>query len=150
MLAKDTATVRPVLIFIHEGGFQNGVRKPGMAQTICKQFARKGFVTVSISYRLGIDKTKSDTAYAEALYRAQQDGRTAIRFLKAHATNWSLDTNQFFLSGTSAGAKTCLAIAYMQADEVPAEIDHVKAAFSGGWLAQMVGVGGTLCCFALW
>ena len=60
MPSNDTATKRPVLIFFHGGGFQNGNRKLGIGQTICKQFASRGYVTVSVSYRLGIDKAKTD------------------------------------------------------------------------------------------
>lgn len=126
MPANDTLRERPVLIFFHGGGFQNGNRKLPMGQNICKQFASRGYVTVSVSYRLGIDKTKSDADYADALYRAQQDGRTAIRFLKAHAGKWGMDTAQFFITGTSAGAKTCLAIAYMDRSEIPAGVDLAK------------------------
>lgn len=126
MPSNDTLKKRPVLLFFHGGGFQNGNRKQAMAQNITKLFASKGYVTVSVSYRLGIEKTKSDKDYAEALYRAQQDGRTAIRFLKANADKWGLDTAQFFLTGTSAGAKTCLAIAYMDNHEIPGEVDVQK------------------------
>lgn len=126
MPANDSMKKRPVLLFFHGGGFQNGNRKQAMAQNITKLFAAKGYVTVSVSYRLGIEKTKTDKDYAEAMYRAQQDGRTAIRFLKANADKWGLDTSQFFITGTSAGAKTCLAIAYMDKNEIPGDVDTQK------------------------
>jgi lysophospholipase L1-like esterase/pimeloyl-ACP methyl ester carboxylesterase len=119
----DTMGSRPVVIFVHGGGFQNGNRKLALAQQFCLGFAKKGYVTASISYRLGIDSAKSEKEYAEAMYRAQQDVRTAIRFLKSNAQHWGIDTQQVFLSGTSAGAMTALAVAYMDADEVPALVD---------------------------
>ena len=122
----DSVKNRPVLIFIHGGGFVNGSRKTAVAQNVCKLFASKGYVTASISYRLGIESTKTKNDYAEAMYRAQQDGRTAIRFLKANAFAWGLDTTQFFLAGSSAGAMTSLAIAYMDNSEIPKEIDQLQ------------------------
>ncbi|MFM7769179.1 MAG: alpha/beta hydrolase, partial [Bacteroidota bacterium] len=98
----DSISKRPVLVFMHGGGVVNGSRKTSVAQQVCKLFASKGYVTASISYRLGIEVGKSKNDYAEALYRAQQDGRSAIRFLKANAEEWGLDTSQFFIAGSSA------------------------------------------------
>jgi acetyl esterase/lipase/lysophospholipase L1-like esterase len=123
MPAGDTMRKRPVVVFVHGGGFQNGNRKLALAQRFCLGFAQKGYVAVSISYRLGIEDDKTDKAYAEAMYRAQQDARTAIRFLKHNASKWHLDTAQIFISGTSAGAMTSLAMAYMDAHEVPSMVD---------------------------
>lgn len=119
----DTMRKRPVVVFVHGGGFQNGHRKIPLGQRFCLGFAQKGYVAVSISYRLGIDGDKTDKAYAEAMYRAQQDGRTAIRFLKSNANTWNIDTAQIFITGTSAGAMTSLAIAYMDEYEVPGTVD---------------------------
>lgn len=123
MPAGDTMKKRPVVVFIHGGGFQNGNRKIPLGQRFCLGFAQKGYVAVSISYRLGIDDSKTDKAYAEAMYRAQQDGRTAIRFLKSNAEKWNIDTEQIFVTGTSAGAMTSLALAYMDSHEVPEMVD---------------------------
>lgn len=121
--SRDTIKKRPVVVFIHGGGFQNGSRKLALGQRFCLGFARKGYVAVSISYRLGIEAGNSGKGYAEAMYRAQQDGRTAVRYLKANASRWGIDTGQVFITGTSAGAMTSLAVAYMDADEVPAVVD---------------------------
>lgn len=145
--ANDTLVKRPVLVYVHGGGFVNGNRKVPMAQNISRSFASKGYVVASISYRLGVEKTRTDKDYAEAMYRAQQDGRTAIRFLKANALKWGLDTSQFFLAGTSAGAMTCLSIAYMNENEVPKEIDQQKWGpiyGSKDYLEQSTSVKGVL------
>ena len=120
----DTMKHRPLLIFIHGGGFQNGNRKITLGRRICTGFAQKGYVTASISYRLGIGEGKSPREYAEAMYRAQQDGRAAVRFFRKHAEEYGIDTAQIFISGTSAGSMTCLAMAYMDEHEAPAAIDR--------------------------
>lgn len=124
--AGDTLKKRPLLIFIHGGGFANGNRKLALGRSICETFARKGFVTASISYRLGIADPKSNNDYFEALYRAQQDGRGAVRYLRSRASEFGIDTSQIFVTGTSAGSMTSLALAYMDEHEVPAGIDRKK------------------------
>lgn len=125
-ILADTLKHRPVLLFIHGGGFQNNSKTGGFSNMLCTAFAKRGYVTVSIDYRLGIEGNKSNDDYAAAVYRAQQDGKAAIRFLRKHALEYHIDTSQIFITGSSAGAKTCLAIAYMDEDEIPSSIDKSK------------------------
>ena len=122
----DSIKKRPVLLFIHGGGFQNNSKTGGFSNMLCLSFAKRGYVTVSIDYRLGIENDKSNADYAAALYRAQQDGKAAIRYLRKNAALYNIDTAQIFITGSSAGSKTCLAIAYMDEAEVPATIDQAK------------------------
>ena len=122
----DTMKHRPLLIFIHGGGFQNNTRFGTYGSMICTKMAQRGYVTATIDYRLGIEGTKSNKDYAEAMYRAQQDGKAAVRFFKRYAEQYGIDTTQIFITGSSAGSKTCLAMAYMQAADVPKEINTDK------------------------
>jgi len=122
----DTMKKRPLVVFIHGGGFQGNSRKGSYSAMVCQGFAKRGFVTATIDYRLGIENQKTEADYANALYRAQQDGRAAIRYLKKHADQYGIDTNQVFLTGSSAGSKTAMAIAYMDESELPAGIDIQK------------------------
>jgi lysophospholipase L1-like esterase/dienelactone hydrolase len=121
--ATDTLRSRPLVIFIHGGGFQNGSRKADLGVMLCKSLTRKGYVTASIDYRLGVGKQRTETDYAEAMYRAQQDGRAAVRFLRRYAEKYGIDTSQIFIAGTSAGGMTSLAMAYMDDNEIPAGVD---------------------------
>jgi len=122
----DTMKKRPLVVFIHGGGFQNNSRKGSYSAMVCQGFAKRGYVTATIDYRLGIEHQKSNEDYANALYRAQQDGRAAIRYLKKHASQYGIDTNQVFLTGSSAGSKTAMAIAFMDEAELPAGINTEK------------------------
>lgn len=131
----DTMKKRPLLIFIHGGGFQNNSKTGSYSSLVCSSFAKRGYVTASIDYRLGVEKSgmgadgkkeKTNTDYAEALYRAQQDGKAAIRFFRKFADKYGIDTSQIFLTGSSAGSKICLAIAYMDNKEVPKEVNQKK------------------------
>lgn len=123
---NDTIKRRPLLIFIHGGGFQNNSKTGSYSSLVCRSFAKRGYVTATIDYRLGVSKSKSNTDYAEAMYRAQQDGKAAIRFFRRYADKFGIDTNQVFITGSSAGSKTCLGIAYMNEEEVPKEVDKEK------------------------
>lgn len=122
----DSTKKRPVLLFIHGGGFQNNSKNGAFSNLLCQSFAKRGYVSVSIDYRLGIENNKSNSDYAAALYRAQQDGKAAIRYLRKYADLYNIDTSQIFITGSSAGSKTCLAIAYMDEEEVPKTIDQLK------------------------
>ena len=123
---QDTMRRRPLVVFIHGGGFVNGNRKLSLVRMFCEDFARRGYVTASISYRLGIAPTKTNNDYYEAMYRAQQDGRTAIRYLRSQSERFGIDTSQVFLMGTSAGAMTSLAVGYMDDHEVPHGVDRSR------------------------
>lgn len=77
------------MIFIHGGGFQNNSKTGGYSAIVCQGFAKRGYVSATIDYRLGVEKSgtdssgkpaKTNTDYWEALYRAQQDGKAAVRF----------------------------------------------------------------------
>ena len=124
--ASDTLQKRPLLIFIHGGGFKNNSKKGNFSSLLCTSFAKRGYVTASIDYRLGIENKGDIADYHEAMYRAQQDGKAAIRFFRRYAEKYRIDTAQIFLTGSSAGSKTALAIAYMDQNEIPKDIDQQK------------------------
>ena len=123
---SDTAKKRPLVIFIHGGGFKNNTKTTSYSTLLCTSFAKRGYVTATIEYRLGIENNGAIKDYHEAMYRAQQDGKAAVRFFKKYANEYGIDSTQIFLAGSSAGSKTALAIAYMEEDEVPADIDKSK------------------------
>lgn len=130
----DTLKYRPLVIFIHGGGFQNNSKTGGYSSIICQGFARRGYVTATIDYRLGVEKSgteggkpaKTNTDYWEALYRAQQDGKAAVRFFRRYHEKYGIDTSRIYITGSSAGSMTCLAMAYMDEEEVPTVINRNK------------------------
>ncbi len=44
---------RPLLLWVHGGAFLAGSKDDVSITNLCKQFAKRGYVTASISYRLG-------------------------------------------------------------------------------------------------
>jgi len=81
----------PLIIAIHAGGFMVGDKKQvdGVDQLLAQ-----GYAVASINYRLS----------AEAKAPAQiQDAKAAVRFLRAHAQEYKLNTQKFGAWGASAG-----------------------------------------------
>jgi lysophospholipase L1-like esterase/dienelactone hydrolase len=119
---QDTSMKRPLMIFIHGGGFRNNTKVGAFNGLVCTGLAQRGYVAASIDYRLGIDSSNSDEAYFEAFVRAVQDAKSAVRYLKENALAFRIDTAQVFIMGSSAGAMTALGVAYLDQYEVPVSV----------------------------
>ena len=126
MPQSDTFKKRPLIIGVHGGGFVNGNKSGGFPLTVAKEFAKKGYVTSSIDYRLGVAKPRTDTSYFEAMYRAVQDTKAAVRFFRKNAEQYGIDTSKIYVIGSSAGGMTVLQMAYLDQNEVPSYIDTKK------------------------
>lgn len=121
----DTLKKRPAIIFAHGGAFLIGSRLNEDMLAFCDSFARQGYVTATFDYRLGMGATLSSffgiptglkleekNAY-RTVYRAVQDSRAAIRFLKHNAENFGIDTTKIYLVGSSAGGILTLQNLYL-------------------------------------
>ena len=117
----DTLSARPLIILAHEGSFAAGTNRDQdfTVDSLCWRFARRGYVTASIDYRLSTLAamfTDSSTAVTEVI-QAVSDGKAAIRyFMKDRATTntYRIDTNNIFIGGNSAGAVLYMHVGYMQ------------------------------------
>lgn len=114
----DTTTRRPLLMLMHGGGFYIGDKGDEHIATWCNHFAAKGYVAVSINYRMGFKPTK--TSVTRTGYRALQDAHAAMRYLMENADTYGIDTTMMFVGGTSAGAITALNLAFMSDKDRPA------------------------------
>jgi len=84
----------PVIIIVHGGAFLMGDKAAGDATTGIDKLLSQGFAVASINYRLS----------GEAIAPAQiQDVKAAVRFLRANATQYNLDPQNFGAWGGSAG-----------------------------------------------
>ena len=124
--AGDTASKRPLVIYLHTGNFlpqyfnqgTGGSRNDSTAVEICNRFARRGFVSTAISYRLGWDPLNSSAdvrrgTLLNAVYRAIHDAQTAVRFFKKSVAEngnpYGVDTNRIVLFGQGSGGYVSLA-----------------------------------------
>ncbi len=120
--AKGNAPA-PLVIWIHGGGFTVGdkhsmprrqfgpapkpvglfgpyqIQVPNVATLVAK-----GYAVVSLNYRLG-------TTFMDGVLPATQDGKAAVRFLRANAEKYNLDPNRFAVWGNSAGGYMAAIIA---------------------------------------
>ena len=127
----DTLSRRPVIIFCFGGGFVDGSRTAADMVALARSFAQRGFVTASIDYRLGMNLTDPEKA-KRAVYRALQDGRSAVRFFRNNARTYRVDPNQVFISGHSAGAFIACNNAY-----VDRESERPASTFAVNGLADL-------------
>ncbi|MEI8279906.1 MAG: T9SS type A sorting domain-containing protein [Bacteroidota bacterium] len=115
----DTYTQRPLIILAHGGSFVSGDRTNDVTVTqLCNNFAKRGYVTVSIDYRLGSAiQLVLDSSYAiDEVIKAISDGKAAIRYFMQDAatTNtYKIDTNNIFIGGNSAGAVLYMHVGYI-------------------------------------
>ena len=112
----DTLSKRPLVIIAFGGGFLAGERTHWSIRLLCQELAKRGFVTASIDYRLGMNIFDEDLS-KRAVYRGVQDGRSAIRFFRedaAGANQYKIDPDQIYIGGHSAGAFIALHNAYLE------------------------------------
>lgn len=117
--AWDAETSRPVILYIHGGGFSGGVRNDHGIVEFCKRFAAHGYVAVSMSYRLTRkDKPSAfgcDCPAEEKLITfqsAMEDIHDATFFLIRHFGRLGIDPHRIILAGSSAGAEAALIAGY--------------------------------------
>lgn len=124
----DGQTQRPLVVLIHGGGFFEGSRDE--FNPWAEELASKGWAAATISYRLGFygswlfgpPYANDPHELRRAIYRAMQDAKGAVRFLKGRHEQDSTSTTAVFLLGGSAGAITALHAAYLDnPSEKPAD-----------------------------
>ncbi len=112
----DTLSQRPVIVYLHGGGFHAGSKSNEKGRVWARDFVRRGYVFVAVDYRIGWpseDSCAADTAmYMRAVYRAVQDTKAALRWLVEYQETWRIDTTQIYLLGTSAGSGASMFAAY--------------------------------------
>jgi acetyl esterase/lipase len=84
----------PLLIMIHGGGWRSGDRK--MQVPMAQRIASNGFVTAVVEYQLS-----PEAKYPAAVYNI----KAAIRWLRANADKYGVDTSRIAISGCSAGGQ---------------------------------------------
>jgi acetyl esterase/lipase len=108
----DTEKNCAVVLLIHGGGFYKGDKTDAPMATLATRFARRGYVTISMNYRLMPSKSEVDTGIARAIRIAVEDARTALRWISENQSAYRMDAARVAIGGGSAGAFTSLATAY--------------------------------------
>ena len=118
---------KPLILFMHGGGFISG-RKESY-RSFCENLAKRGFVVANVTYRQGVSKDRQafKLEIAKAVYRAQQDAATSVRFLLHNALNFGIDTTKIIIGGSSAGGITALGVAFFSQAEWDALMPSFKS-----------------------
>jgi acetyl esterase/lipase len=121
----DTVTARPAIVWVHGGSFCCGDKTSGEIVDEANVFAKKGYVNVSINYRLepgGCSASGATPECIAAIQEATQDAQTAVKFLKTNAATYGVDPTRIAIGGSSAGAITALEVGYSSAEDPAASV----------------------------
>jgi len=140
---SDIEINRPLILFMHGGSFYGGDKANIDCQDFCETFAKKGYVTASVNYRLvpltNIVSFLSnyDEQYEEVL-KATVDVKAAIRYFRKDFANgdaYGIDPSTIFVGGTSAGGVTAVHLAYIDnisdLPTTPLDIQAVATSLGG-------------------
>ncbi len=134
------STSRPCMIWIHGGGFAVGSRDYKDDVALCKTLAQKGWVAVSISYRLKRKNTSTGfgcdcpkETKIEVFRQAISDYYDASLYVFNHFKEWNIDPNYVIAGGSSAGAETVLNAVYLKEFFLLDLSPYEKVKFSGVW-----------------
>ena len=86
---------RPVFLAIHGGGWTGGT--PRWFYTFAHHFVEQGMLGISLEYRL------MSPQQGTTVFDCVKDGRTAVRYLRAHADELGIDPRRIAVAGGSAG-----------------------------------------------
>jgi acetyl esterase/lipase len=107
---------RPIIVWIHGGGWQAGDKKDVDRKP--QTFVDRGFVFVSVNYRLLSDQV--------TIQQMAEDVAKAIRWTRDHAREYGGDPDTLFVMGHSAGAQlaalVCTDDRYLAAEHVPLSV----------------------------
>ena len=109
----DHSAPRPLIIWMHGGGFKFGTKEAKGIKLWSKTFAQRGYVCAAINYRL----SKKDPLFnfnelQKSCYHAVQDLKTAVEYFKQHHAGYNIDPDKIILAGNSAGGLIALQAAY--------------------------------------
>ena len=90
----SAADHRPAIMFFFGGGWRGG--SPGQFVPQCKYFASRGMVAMTADYRVS-------SRHGTRAIHCVADGKSAIRWTRAHADRLGIDAERIVAAGGSAG-----------------------------------------------
>jgi len=110
---------RPLILFMHGGGFAGGSPKNPQEVKFARIAASKGYSVGLISYRLirkgeenGFGCNFDADGKIETFQLAAEDFMDAVKFMKNKAEEFNIDPDKIIVGGSSAGAEAVLNAVY--------------------------------------
>lgn len=126
--AGDTATSRPAMLLVHGGSFRSGSKLSPELVDQARYLAARGYVAVSISYRLSsVDCEVRGCGLGAGIADAEADAQAAVRWLRSNAATYGVDPDRIAIGGSSAGAITALNVGYNGDDPSPGPLPDVSS-----------------------
>jgi predicted esterase len=139
----DLVTERPAIVWVHGGSFSSGDKTSPELVDEATTFARKGYLNVSINYRLepgGCSAGAPTETCVTAILEAAEDAQNAVRFVRTNAVTYGVDPDRIAIGGTSAGAITALNVGF-RSSETPTAAVAAAVSLSGARIFGNVVAG---------
>lgn len=135
--SSDAATNRPVVVLAFGGSFIGGAKED--MHDLCVYYAKRGFVAVSIDYRLydgALFPLPSAAVMTDEVIKAVSDMKAAVRYLREDAATsnlYKIDSNYIFVGGVSAGGIVASHLAYVDAQDSLGASEQTALNNNGGF-----------------
>lgn len=141
---ENTDNDRPLLLYVHGGGFAGGERDHPTHNSFLKNMAARGYVTATMSYTLHM-KGKSfgcqrpASTKMETFLKAARDINRATAFMLENQSRFRIDASKIVIIGSSAGAEAVTHAAYWQATRSDSNETILSPEFRYGGIVSMAG-----------
>jgi len=124
----DLTPLRPVIVWLHGGGFRPGNDKgQGYIVKLATEFASRGYAGVAADYRVRADPAVD---WLVAVRDAVADARLALDWVRANSAAYRMDVRRIALAGGSAGGMIVHNLCHDPEAPVNAGRDGIFAAVS--------------------
>ncbi|HVW96886.1 MAG TPA: alpha/beta hydrolase [Mucilaginibacter sp.] len=143
----DTAALRPLIIWMHGGGFRFGSKNDNSNRLWGRSFAKRGYVFAAINYSLSkklpmfnFDELK------KSCYIAVVDVKQAVAYFREHSKLYHIDPDKIIIGGNSAGGMTAMQAAYSTDAELAkfAGVNNVSARNTPLKIAAVINFWGAI------
>lgn len=135
ILSPRTAALKPAILFFPGGGFTSADYEKFIAMRYA--LARAGFVVAAVEYRVVPDTYPAPV----------EDGKSAVRYLRAHAAEYQIDAKRIGVLGDSAGGYLAQMVA-LTGDETALDVGQnldqsskVQAAATLYGISNLLNIG---------
>jgi acetyl esterase/lipase len=117
----NSEQLHPAILLIHGGGWRVGDKASKREKSFANDLASEGYVVFSINYKLNVGERDPDTrkfslsllAWPQNLY----DCKSALRYIRKEAGQYSVDPERIAVMGGSAGGHLSMLVAATASDD---------------------------------